>query len=69
MEKQIKCKYCKSPGIVTRVDDLFYARCTGCCKWPKYEFLGATESAAIRSWNQLNSNIPFRKGKEDEIHS
>lgn len=62
--KQSTCRYCKNPGIVVPVDDLFYARCTHCNKWSPYEFLGTTRVNAIKNWNEFN--MPKKKEQKDE---
>lgn len=62
MLKQIACKYCGRPGYVVRVDDMYYARCTHCKKWPPFEFLALKEDLAIKNWNMFNDKyIPEPK--------
>lgn len=64
MLKQVKCKYCGKPGRIIQLDDLYYARCTNCCKWSPYEFLGATSNTAIKEWNLYNDKILTNKESE-----
>lgn len=66
MTEQIPCKHCNAPGQVTKVDDLYYARCSQCTKWGPYEFLGATRKTAIAQWNLFNQKY-ITKRNVDEI--
>lgn len=54
MIEQVECKYCGCPGSVVRVDDMYYARCTHCKKWPPFEFLALKPDLAIKNWNEFN---------------
>lgn len=56
------CKCCGAIPRVVRIDDLYYAQCTGnvkgktCAKWSQYQFLGVTRNSAVESWNLYNTN-------------
>ena len=50
------CKHCKKKGIISypfisKVDDLYYAKCPNCNFYDQYEFLGLTEKKSIMRWN------------------
>lgn len=64
MTLMLKCKYCKNEGKITCVDDLYYARCSQCNKWPPYQMLGSTIENAIKVWNEYNTIK--KKDKKDD---
>lgn len=62
-EKLEPCKYCKRkfklnafPKIVPIGDDLFYAQCTNCNHYSKYEFPGVSKKMAENNWNNFMRN-------------
>jgi hypothetical protein len=51
------CKYCKRNKIksypyISRVDDLYYAKCPHCNHFDPYEFLGISKKRTIEHWNE-----------------
>lgn len=69
MDLMKQCRKCGGEGYLAQKDDLWYARCSKCTKWSPFEFLGITQLAAIRNWNEGNtpnvSNMPRKIDKSN----
>ena len=50
-----KCRKCGGSPYVVKVDECYYVRCDGCCKWHPYEFLGMTPKSAMAVWDEGNT--------------
>ena len=68
------CKWClkrrhkNSYPKIVRIDDLFYAQCTGCHDNDMYEYLAITEKKAIERWNRsqlMGSGMNLVKSEEE----
>lgn len=64
MAKKTPCKFCKSQPRVVMIDDCYYAQCSKCTKWDRFNFLGFSEKKALEQWNAANIDRPSNKGVE-----
>lgn len=62
MDKQTPCKYCKSQPRVIRIEDCYYAQCSKCVHYGRYDFLGSSTDNALKQWNEANAERPSNKG-------
>ena len=62
MVKAVKCKRCGQEPKTKEISGCWYTWCDSCCRENKdysgritmYDFLGMTETASIKNWNEIN---------------
>lgn len=61
-----KCRNCGCDPIVVVINDCYYAQCSNCTKFERFEFLGKTNSDALRAWDEAQYSRDVHAGRKKQ---